>query len=103
MLFKVLQLHCAQTDWYDRIYRLLPSKSADMSLANQNERIDGGEMVYQSCKMAAFYGTCQSYLLVTIWWEINYAIDIIGGITEEAKCDLVGLVQKMVCIQVHHP
>ena len=53
--------------------------------------------------LVAFWKTCQSYLLATIWWEINYAIDIIWGTTEEAQCDLVGLVQKMVWIQIHHP
>ena len=86
MLFKVLQLHYVWTGWYGRTYRLLPSKTADMSLANQNENIDGRKWSINHAKwwhlwwhfmgpvnqanlaafMAEFYRTCQSHLMATL-------------------------------------
>ena len=85
MLFKVLQLHHVWTGWYGCIYGLLPSKTADMSLANQNENIDGRKWSINHAKwwhlwwhfmgpvkqilvafMVAFYRTCQSHLMATL-------------------------------------
>ena len=86
MLFKVLQLHYVGTSLYGSIYRLLPNKTADMSLANQNENIDGGKCsinhaIWQHlwqhfmgpvnqtnlvAFMAAFYRTCQLDLMATL-------------------------------------
>ena len=86
MLFKVLQLHYVWTGWYGCIYRFLPRKTADMSLANQNKNIDSGKWSINHAKwwhlwghfmgpvnqanlavfMVAFYRTCQSHLMATL-------------------------------------
>ena len=78
MLFKVLQLHYVWTGWYDCISRFLSSKTADMSLANQNENIDSRKWSINHAKwrhfmgpvnqanLVAFYRTCQSHLMATL-------------------------------------
>ena len=71
MLFKVLQLHYVWTGWYGCIYRFLPSKTADMSLANQNENIDGGKWSINNAKWWHFMGPVNQTNLAAFIGHVN--------------------------------
>ena len=70
MLFKMLQQHYVKTGWYGCIYRFLPSKTADMSLANQNENIDSGKWSINHAKWWHYGGILWDLSIKQIWQHL---------------------------------